>query len=521
MIDNAKLIHSKLTTMKTEDINALDDCNDSTVSTLKHSYWCHMIGCHLKLIESSSSKSSNMTQSSPVQAAYKELTKAIDLVKKNKQNTSWDMDYKIRILFLKAHQDFISGNVNTARSQLFQTHSYYKNAKDRVKPCEQTIAFLNNMSCIYALNDEVGSAISLIHRALSLHAQFMDKQPLYSADHMVGYLCYNAGLYLQNIKEYYRSIDSFLCCLPVLQSKPRLWLRMAQCILSIWEPYGGFEHNRDGQPQINSLVQDIIEADSTKRGDLYLLPIGRKTLLYNNRNDDEHGGKLSHILKWHERNDNDYGFPYELYKEKEEENEMKRKKRWKKRKQKQREFVMKTDAIIHELGSAKKIPNNMKAKPQQKQPQAQREKRLYEKEKLNAEAEARRDEHDYALQMRELNDLKLAIEWLKNAVSLFKKMETKLYIFDYDGHSSAHLHLSYCYLKLKAWNFAFRHAEQTINIYKKQQSVAAKKQQFGHVNSNNSTVGSSHTTYLARMYAAEALIHLNKFNSARQVLHHK
>ncbi len=54
------------------------------------------------------------------------------------------------------------------------------------------------MSCIYGIADETGSAMSLIHRALTLHALYMDKSPLHSSDYMISYLCYNAGLYLQN-----------------------------------------------------------------------------------------------------------------------------------------------------------------------------------------------------------------------------------------------------------------------------------------------------------------------------------
>merc|ERR1712130_932263 len=208
-------------------------------------------------------------------------TFAMDIIKKQQNNKS-KMD-KIRILFLKAHQDLISNNINRAKSQLFETQSFCLKSKQYKR---QSIAFLNNMSYIFALNDECGSAMSLIHRALSLHASFCDASPLYSSDYIISYLCYNAGLYLQNLGQFARSLDSFLCCLPVLQSKPRLWLRMAQCVLAIWEPFGGFEWNKDGQPQINSLLHDLIEADSTKRGNLYLLPIGRKSLFYNDRDRD-------------------------------------------------------------------------------------------------------------------------------------------------------------------------------------------------------------------------------------------
>lgn len=557
MIDNAKLIHTKLERMKREYIIKLDDNNDPSVSSLKHSYWCHIIKCHLKLIECTSRNSgrNGETNINAVQEAYAELTKGIELIKgknktKNKQKKAWDVDYKIRILFLKAHQDFIAGNVNTAKSQLFQTHSHYKNKdiKKNIKPAEQSIAFLNNMSCIYAINDECGSAMSLIHRALWQHSKFVDSTPLYSGDHMISYLCYNAGLYLQNLKQYSRAIDSFLCCLPVLQSKPRIWLRMAQCILAIWEPYGGFEHNKDNQPQINSLIHDIIEADSTKRGDLYLLPIGKKPLIYNNIktrnngddtmkngniNDDDHKtNEIGHILKFHERNDNDYSFPYSLYKQKQHQNESKRKKRWSKRKEKQTEFCLKTDAIINELDkqqnekNEKNDKNNNKKtrgnksqnnhehkenKEQEQKNKSNRQKRLYQKEKLRKIQQKKDDDEEYKLQMRELNDMKLAIEWLKNAISLFKKMETRLYIFDHVGHMSAHLHISYCYLKLKAWKFAHIHAEQTTSIHTKQQIELQRRFPTA---TNNQYVGSSHITYLANLYAAEALIHLNKFNQA-------
>eukprot|EP01084_Bolivina_argentea_P096965 174284_1 len=530
MIDYAKLIHSKLTNMREEDINALDKCNDTSVSSLKHSYWCHIIGCHLKLIESqtiaSSKSSGKLLSHTPVQAAYKELTKAIDLIKKNKSesNNKWDVMYKIRILFLKAHQDFISGNVNTAKSQLFQTHIGNKTDMNS----EQSILFLNNMSCIYGIADETGSAMSLIHRALTLHALYMDKSPLYSSDYMISYLCYNAGLYLQNLSEYHRSIDSFLCCLPVLQSKPRLWLRMAQCVLSIWEPYGNqFISNKDGQPQLNSLVQNIIYSKSTKRGDLYLLPIGKKCLIYNNipENDKEKQNEINHILKWHERNDNNYSFPYKLYKKKQQKQQQSMVKRWGKRKQKQKEFCKRTNAIINQIENNNNNNNNNKKEKEERKLddnniKKEREKRLYEKEKLQTETGEKENISEYKLQIRELTDLKLAVEWLKNSINLFKKMETNLFVFDYIGHISSHLHLSYCYLKLKAWNFAFRHAEQTINIYKKEQTSKVNK--YGHESHNNNTKNKqyNYTIYLAHMYAAEALIHLNKFNTAESHLNH-
>merc|ERR1712154_653288 len=100
------------------------------------------------------------------------------------------------------------------------------------------------------------------------------------------------------------------------------------------------------------------------------------------------------------------------------------------------------------------------------------------------------------LQIRELNDCKLAVEWLKNSICLFKKMEISLNRIDANGHICAHLHLSFVYLKLKAWNFAFRHAESVINLCKKHKK------------------SSSECVYFAHLYAAEALIHLNKFNQA-------
>lgn len=560
MIDDAKLIHSKLIGMRQEQIELLDNKDDPNVSSLKHKYWCHIIGSHLKLIECTT-KNSRIGESNvnAVHQAYEELTKAIDLIKKKTANTSqWDIEYKIRILFLKAHQDFIAGNVNTAKSQLFQTHSYYKNkSKDKDKkknhkkrnklyrkPNEESIAFLNNMSCIYAINDECGSAMSLIHKALQLHASFWDKSPLYAADHMISYLCYNAGLYLQNLKQYSRAIDSFLCCLPVLQSKPRIWLRMAQCILAIWEPYGGFQNNKDNQPQINSLIQDIVEADSTKRGDLYLLPIGKKPLIYNNvilthkhdnddqitlngnpnsNNDDHNMKEISHILSFHERKDGDYSFPYTLYKQKEKENEIKRKKRWKKRKEKQTEFCIKTDAIIHELDK-QQINNNKKRgnktqnhehkeNKEQERINKIRKNRLYQKEKLRQKKQEKDDKQEYELQMRELGDMKLAVEWLKNAISLYKKMESKLRIADHQGHMSAHIHISYCYLKLKAWNFAHKHAEQALVIHNKD------IQQRSSRNPTSTICPSSHVTYLARMYAAEALLNLPlKVNAAMKLI---
>ena len=202
--------------MSKSDILLLDTCDDDSVSSVKHSYWTHIILCHLKLMQSSSAN--------PVHEAYKELTFAMDVIKKNAQQHTSQMD-KIRILFLKAQQDLISGNLNTAKSQLFETHSFCLKSKQSKT---EKIAFLNNMSCIFALNDECGSAMSLIHRALSLHASFCEESPLYSADYIISYLCYNAGLYLQNLGQFARSMDAFLCCLPVLQSKPRLWLRMAQ-----------------------------------------------------------------------------------------------------------------------------------------------------------------------------------------------------------------------------------------------------------------------------------------------------
>lgn len=383
MIKEAKETYSKLTAMRSEDVSSLDVCSDPTVSSLKYSYWCRIMSSHLKLIsstdprhESTRSSSSKMSTITPIQEAYKELTAAIDLIKKQSTGGSgvWTLDHRIRILFLKAHQDYISGNINTAKSQLFQTHRHYKspsNDSNDTKPEEQSIGFLNNMACIYAVNDECGSAMSLIHRALSLHAQFMDQCPLYAADHMISYLCYNSGLFLQNLGQYARAVDSLLCCLPVLQSKPRLWLRMAQCVLAIWEPHGGYEHHKEGQPGLNALVHDVIEADSTRRGDLYLLPIGRRNMVYNHidfgldkkskteenqneQNGDTGGSKskiahLQHVLKWHERDDAEYSFPYSSHKSKERERDNMRQKRWIKRKEKQSEFSAKTEVIVKKL----------------------------------------------------------------------------------------------------------------------------------------------------------------------------
>merc|ERR1712176_581200 len=62
--------------------------------------------------------------------------------------------------------------------------------------------------------------------------------------------------------------------------------------------------------------------------------------------------------------------------------------------------------------------------------------------------------------------------------------------------------------KLKAWNFAFRHAENTIALWKKHKMDA----------SQSASAQSSECTFLAHLYAAEALIHLNKFNAAIQHL---
>ena len=280
-------------------------------------------------------------------------------------------------------------------------------------------------------------------------------------------------------------------------------------MLAIWEPFGGFEWNKHGQPQMNSLLRDLIEADSTKRGNLYLLPIGRKPLIYNDRSDEQQ--QIEHILKFHKRKDCDYSFPYSLYKRKLAQKQKLRKKRWIKRKEKQNEYISKTNAMINELDK-----NNKEDKLQQPQTQqmnqsesSKREKRLYEKEKLNKERRKKEDSQEYKLQIRELNDLKLAVEWLKNSISLFKKMEIKLHRMDVDGHICAHLHLSFVYLKLKAWNFAFRHAENTINLTKKHKQNDANAQQ---------SLPSSEWTYLAHLYAAEALIHLNKFNQAIQHL---
>eukprot|EP00484_Ammonia_sp_Unknown_P015165 CAMPEP_0197052042 /NCGR_PEP_ID=MMETSP1384-20130603/26583_1 /TAXON_ID=29189 /ORGANISM="Ammonia sp." /LENGTH=81 /DNA_ID=CAMNT_0042484685 /DNA_START=1 /DNA_END=243 /DNA_ORIENTATION=+ len=77
--------------MTQEDIASLDSSEDPAVSSLKHEYWCHIMCCHLKLIESTSKVSNTGGESTksilltPVQEAYKELTKAIDLIKKQKQ----------------------------------------------------------------------------------------------------------------------------------------------------------------------------------------------------------------------------------------------------------------------------------------------------------------------------------------------------------------------------------------------------------------------------------------------------
>jgi len=132
---------------------------------------------------------------------------------------------------------------------------------------------------------------------------------------------------------------------------------------------------------------------------------------------------------------------------------------------------------------------------------------LYEKEKMNKARQKKEDEQEYKLQIRELNDMKLAVEWLKNSISLFKKRDIELKRVDVDGHICAHLHLSFVYLKLKAWNFAFRHAESTLSLYKKHK-----------MDRKVSSSSSSEWTYLAHLYAAEALIHLNKFNQAIQHL---
>jgi len=129
------------------------------------------------------------------------------------------------------------------------------------------------------------------------------------------------------------------------------------------------------------------------------------------------------------------------------------------------------------------------------------------------------------MQRRELHDIKLAIEWLKNAIMLFEKREQHLMECDYDGLISAHLHLCHCYLRVKAWNYALRHAEHTLTLHAKQQRTGSVNGNHDESNGTNNasqqqqsssspTVTSSHETYLARMYAAEALVHLNQFKQA-------
>ena len=97
------------------------------------------------------------------------------------------------------------------------------------------VGFLNNMSWIYELEDQPGSAMKLISKALAYHARYLECEALYNVDYFECMLCYNAGLYLQSMQGYSRAIDSFLCCLPVMKSNARLWLRMGQCLLAVWE----------------------------------------------------------------------------------------------------------------------------------------------------------------------------------------------------------------------------------------------------------------------------------------------
>ena len=101
-------------------------------------------------------------------------------------------------------------------------------------------------------------------------------------------------------------------CLPVLKTNARLWLRMGQCLLAIWElpivnnnvnihndcdndEYNGNNCN-DTLIQSNTLYKTIIEANSTKRGNLYILPTLTKQNLINIKK-REYLNKLDYYVK--------------------------------------------------------------------------------------------------------------------------------------------------------------------------------------------------------------------------------
>ena len=42
-----------------------------------------------------------------------------------------------------------------------------------------------------------------------------------------------------------------------------MWLYLAQCVLAMWRPVGGFEARKEAQPGVNTLVTDIVETDTT------------------------------------------------------------------------------------------------------------------------------------------------------------------------------------------------------------------------------------------------------------------
>ncbi|ETO08243.1 PHD zinc finger-containing protein, partial [Reticulomyxa filosa] len=117
----------------------------------------------------------------------------------------------------------------------------------------------------------------------------------------------------------------------------------------------------------------------------------------------------------------------------------------------------------------------------------------------------------YQWQINELEDTELAIEWLMSATALFgtlnavdnghdRKEESKDKSSNADYLNSlisAHLHITYAYLKLECWEFAFLHAQKLMNLITDQ---------------------SSHQAFLAKAYAAECCIHLNRIREARAVL---
>ena len=248
---------------------------------------------------------------------------------------------------------------------------------------------------------------------------------------------------------------------------------LAQCVLALWRPVGGFEARKDAQPGVNALVHVIVEADSSQRCDLYLLPVGRKPLLTRHATDADADAPLQHTLAWHLRKDEEHAFPYRLFRERHHDEQ--RRRRWKQE-----------DA---------QEPQEQEHKAKAKVDEA-KEKR----ESRSLEDKVRVDDEDYAWQVREQRDVSLAVEWLKNALVLFAC-----------GHVSAQLHLASCHLQLKAWELALRHAEHTLTLHRKQQQ---QQQQAAKGKGKGAAGSASHTTYLAHMYAAEALVHLSRFNAA-------